>query len=182
MFNTDIQELHLLRSDVLPEILDQFGELKPGNVQYSFLEPGEVMDSSIQSRVLATAGYQILSIHETVKALERPGAKYYELTGFCSFGKRLGKAFLEFTMEQFFGNRKSPIAVDRLVPQYFTCTVVIAEHNLVPYYTQVCGFSRSSKADVHVTVSDIPEELEQTVKFTRDFHIYFLYREIVSRG
>lgn len=135
--STDIQELHLLRSDVLPEILDQFGELKHGNVQYSFLEPGEVMDSSIQYRVLATAGYQILSIHETVKALKRPGTKYYELSGFCSFGKRLGKAFLKFTMEQFFGNRKSPIAVDRLVPQYFTCTVVIAEHNLVPYYTSL---------------------------------------------
>ncbi|WPK25952.1 hypothetical protein PUMCH_003291 [Australozyma saopauloensis] len=179
-FNADISpKSHCEDSDVPPKILEYFGELEPQNVTYTFLKPNEHIDEEVQNRVFAVAGYQILEQHLVDQTIEIPGAKYYELTGFCAFGKRMGTKYLEYTIEQFFADRSSPIAIDKRAPQFFVCCVVIAEHDLVPYYTKVCKFTRSKKEDVLVTSAENLQVLESTLKFKKDFHVSFLYREVI---
>lgn len=179
-FNPDISACSsCFDSDVPPEIVEQLGPLTENNTKYTFINPGEPLDPSIQNRVLTTAGFKALSSSDVDGTIRVEGAQYYELTGFCAFGKRLGTTFLEFALESFFGSRTSPIAVDRDASHYFICCTVIVEHDLVSYYTKVCGFSKSKREDVRVSKSNIPKELETTMKFRKDFHVAFLFREII---
>lgn len=179
-FNADISQSSSCNdSDVPPEILEHLGPLRKDNIKFRSISPGKALDPEIKDRVLATVGYKALSPQEIDGSIEHEGARYYELTGFCAFGKRLGTSFLEFTIEEFFGARESPIAIDPNVPQYFICCTVIVEHDLVSYYTQACGFSKSKRPDERVSKSKIPKELETSMIFRKDFHVAFLFREVI---
>lgn len=180
-FNSDISsDTCSYDSDVPSHVLEEFGPLTLDNVKFTKIGNSEPLDALIKDRVLATAVIQALDEYKVGFTEEELCIPQFELTGFCAFGRQVGAKFLDFTIELFIGNRKSPFSIDQELKKSLLCCTVIKEHKLVQYYTSKCQFRQTNRPDVLISLLDATLRLEDSMRFNRDFHISFLHREIVS--
>lgn len=182
-FNPDISSNKCsFDSDVPSHILEMLGPLSLDPVRFVKFEARDSLNRSIQKRVLATCAFQSLDGLQLSPWRRQDRTQCYELTGFTSFGRKMGTQFLQFCINQFFANPDSRVLPSTQIDRYFICCTVIAEHNLVSYYTQQCGFSKSDKEDIFFLHGENAVGLEVNMKFNKSFHIAFLHREVLVQG
>lgn len=118
----------------------------------------------VMNRVVGTAGYKSLDDGR------------YELTAYTSFMRGLGPRLIDITAQHFLRSLNKP--------SFVVVAEVIVQHNLVKYYTDKCGFVKSSRPDVWVKTSSggdvIDSPLENGILATRDFSLASLERTITG--
>lgn len=139
------------------------------------------LDHNVLRRVIASVGMR--SFHGE----SDPKSKDFELTSFTSFMRNTAPRFLEYVINECLldPERFGLLSRKGNLHDFESITLhadVIEEHNLVPYYVQNCGFEKSNKQSIKLTIDENKRAasgvLEDGILASRDFHIGFIHRTI----
>lgn len=143
------------------------------NIEVTVAPADFEVGSSVANRVLATVGFKGIG-----KASKPIGELEYEMTAFTSFLYKIAPQFMELVFRNFLKMLGFPIHFTPQPSGILVHAVVIRDHELVPYYTKFCGFSRSSRPDLLVSAADMDSPFDDDCMASRDFHLTFLYRKL----
>lgn len=165
-FNCDIPDKYygLLSLENNPDIT-----IKVANPDY-------VVDDQVLNRTLGTVGIKRYHGKPHLKANE------LQLTSFTSFMRNAGPRILDIVIERYLlqhNNNFICTTTEKIILQ----AEVVREHKLVEYYTSKCGFKESH--DILVKVNEngylLDNPFKESMQATRDFHVTYIFREILSR-
>ncbi|KAJ8140947.1 hypothetical protein OY671_005875 [Metschnikowia pulcherrima] len=182
-FNSEIWPLTSANDSDIPIDLARefgFGPLSRDTVEHVTLAPTDRLGPDIADRVLATIGVKTYTDDGHFRESDlSAGTKHYELTAFTSFMRGMGTELLGYVNSAFISTDKPTILRPAHVTRVVLHAVVIKEHDLVPYYSKVCGFVPSTHPDVVVSVSGTDSPLESGIEASQDFTISFLRRDLM---
>lgn len=153
------------------------------NIDTKFVGDDFVITTDITNRILGTIGFKKYGVNSK--------SQDFELTTFTSFLRTSGPKLFHYVARNFFAEghpkfdelleiRRSPRAEVRLH------ATIIKDHDLVPFYTNKCGFTPSSKPDVLIKADEDSslEEIEARggLLVAKAFRFAFLHKDVRMCG
>jgi hypothetical protein len=165
--------------DVVDSYATQLND-RESTIDTKFVRDDFAITADITNRILGTIGFKKYGISSD--------SQDFELTTFTSFLRSSGPKIFHYIAGTFFAAGGNP-KFDELLQIHRSSraevrlhATIIKDHNLIPFYTNKCGFLPSSKPDVLIKADEdsSPDEIKARggLLVAKSFHFAFLYKDV----